>query len=184
MPLDRKHPSPSPAPWILSDVCAGITPVIGSVSLLKPKLWRENKIVGRKENGDTALFSPTTGFSPVSVSKNPTVYRALWGEVFVREMDTDEQCSPLGKAMLLLSQSRESSCRMSEGTEPPSTLALQWPCLVCGLPSACHLQGSTQTVPSMCHGGKRRAEPRKAREAGRSQENQAEWEDSLGDLVQ
>lgn len=125
------------------------------MSLLKPKLWRENKIVGRKENGDTALFSTTTGFSPVSVSRNPTmekkkkttVHSALWGKVFVREMDTDEQCSPPGKAMLLLSQSRESSCRMSEGTEPPSTLALQWPCLVCGLPSACHLQGSTQTVP-------------------------------------
>lgn len=61
MLLDRKQPSPSPAPWILSDVCAGITPVIGSVSLLKPKLWRENKIIGRKENRDTALFSPTTG---------------------------------------------------------------------------------------------------------------------------
>lgn len=47
--------------------------MIGSMSLLKPKLWRENKIEGRKENGDTALFSTTAGFSPGSVSKNPTM---------------------------------------------------------------------------------------------------------------
>lgn len=101
--------------------------------------------MGIQPSSALLLASPQDQSQRIPRWKN-TVHSALWGKVFVREMDTDELCSPPGKAMLLLSQSRESSCRMSEGTEPPSTLALQWPCLVCGLPSACHLQGSTQCL--------------------------------------
>lgn len=45
------------------------------------------------------------------------------------------------------------------------------------------LTGEHTDRASMCQRGDRGAEPRKAGEAGRSQENQAEWEDSPGDLV-
>lgn len=45
------------------------------------------------------------------------------------------------------------------------------------------LTGEHTDSASMCQSGDRGAEPRKAGEAGRSQENRAEWEDSPGDLV-